>query len=350
MKILSLTLVALASCQGPHLEQPERPGRTETTAQSSPAALTSVPISIDVVRDALRRSLPFVEEQGVAWMDGKVPIQEGSPCVSCHHVGYSLWSQKEAQRAGIEPSPEIFDSLSSRAVEFLAEPGVPRAYAVSSVLLSEERPSEGLVQALRDLQNEDGHWHARGQFPSQRRPGSESDSAATLWSLLSLAGTLDTEPFGAVRDRAFDWLDGQDAGETTEWLAARLAVAEAFANEDEAQSIRAQLLRRQNDDGGWGWQEGDASEAFSTGQALYALAFRARGGDLQAALETSRDQPAFRAVQWLLEAQHQDGSWPVPSAAVSQEPEESKDVIYHFWGTAWASIGLSRFIAAQTAG
>src|ERR1700733_13728572 len=51
------------------------------------------PVSDAAVRDAVSRSLPFLEKEGVAWM-------EGHGCMSCHHVPFLLWSHRSAQAQG----------------------------------------------------------------------------------------------------------------------------------------------------------------------------------------------------------------------------------------------------------
>src|SRR3954468_19650538 len=45
------------------------------------------------VRDAVSRTLPFLEKEGVAWM-----ADHG--CMSCHHVPFLLWSHRSAQAQG----------------------------------------------------------------------------------------------------------------------------------------------------------------------------------------------------------------------------------------------------------
>src|SRR4051812_21344890 len=47
------------------------------------------------VRDAVSRSLPFLEKEGVAWMEGR-------SCMSCHHVPFLLWSHRSAQARGFK--------------------------------------------------------------------------------------------------------------------------------------------------------------------------------------------------------------------------------------------------------
>ena len=51
------------------------------------------PVSDTAVRDAVSRSLPFLEKEGVAWM-------KDHGCMSCHHVPFLLWSHRSAQAQG----------------------------------------------------------------------------------------------------------------------------------------------------------------------------------------------------------------------------------------------------------
>lgn len=48
----------------------------------------------DAIREAVARSLPFLEKEGVAWMNDR-------GCMSCHHVPFLLWSHRAAQAHGL---------------------------------------------------------------------------------------------------------------------------------------------------------------------------------------------------------------------------------------------------------
>ena len=140
-------------------------------------------------RAAIARSLEFIEREGFAWMDGRVPIQDGRGCVSCHHVSYGIWSLREAQRLGIERAGNQIDLLESRAYTFLDEAGC-RAYSCAPLVLARDHAAprfdvHAMAEMLANLQQDDGRWRARGQFPTQRRPIEESDATATMWSLLA---------------------------------------------------------------------------------------------------------------------------------------------------------------------
>lgn len=347
-----LLLLLFSGCATP---QPALVAEGEQVT-AEPAVIPSAHIAVTedgdlalAVRRAVDRSLPFIEQQGTAWMDGRVSIQEGAACVSCHHVGYALWTHAEARRVGIETLAPEFRDLAHRAVEFLDQPSIPRALSVGHVMLAEPQQAEALRSRLLDLQNAAGDWSAKGQFPSQRRPIEESDAIATIYALLALkevdavgdsasTATAPGEALAANLSKALDWIDQQPAGESTEWLAWRLVLASSFDTEDQVSALRQQLVERQNEDGGWGWEAESESDAFSTGQALYALAtVTARGSDGRGAADAVEG-----ARRFLVEDQGEDGTWQTASSVVSDEPSAEKDVIYHYWGTAWATLGLAR--------
>jgi squalene-hopene/tetraprenyl-beta-curcumene cyclase len=112
-------------------------------------------------------------------------------------------------------------------------------------------------------------------------------------------------------------------GKSTEWHAVKLLLQPGN------KSLRGELLKLQQPDGGWGWRTGEPSDAFGTGLALYALA---RSG-----LPAS-DGDVRRAITFLQTTQRPDGAWPVPSTRARDKNKVNATASY--WGTAWAVIGL----------
>jgi squalene-hopene/tetraprenyl-beta-curcumene cyclase len=289
-------------------------------------------------RSAVARSLDAIEREGFAWMEGRVRFQDGKGCVSCHHVGYGVWSLREAARQGIERPNGRADLLERRALDYVS-PGECRAFSCAALLLarahrSEEPETLALAAYLEVQQEEGGRWAARGQFPTQRRPIAESDAAATMWVLLAQEG-LGART--ALRDRLADakrWLRDAEAGESTEWLLLRWLVERRAGDAAAAEGFRRRLLERQHEDGGWPWRPAQASDAMTTGQVVYGLAI---AGDP----EWSRI-PLQQAVAHLCATQADDGTWVTPSELISTKPSPGKDYVYTYWGTTWAAIGLSR--------
>ncbi len=264
--------------------------------------------------------------------------------MSCHHVGFALWSHREAQRAGLDIAADRIDALEKRAHDFFAENTGKRHQVTWSQLLLGRKSSGsnrltriGWAAIQEDIladQKKGGLWAAAGQFPNQRRPPVESDAVATMWIILALAGPGNPSPaVTASRARAHAGLKASATGESNEWLLARMLVEGQLGDAAAARALRDRLLGQQQADGGWGWSAKEPSNAFSTGQALYALAL--------AGLPAS-DAALTRSVIYLLATQGPDGTWSVPGRLISKRPGEQLDYIYQYWGTAWATIGLAR--------
>src|SRR5262249_24363613 len=81
------------------------------TAGSAPAA--DQPPSREQVRQAVERSLVFLEKSGTGWWTG-------GKCASCHHVPISIWSLNEARKHGVTVNDKALDQLRNWAVPSFA--------------------------------------------------------------------------------------------------------------------------------------------------------------------------------------------------------------------------------------
>jgi hypothetical protein len=138
---------------------------------------------------------------------------------------------------------------------------------------------------------------------------------------------------------------------TRAWLAA----AKAFTADDRNMQLvglqragaEKSLLRRlanailatQRPDGGWAQRAGFSSDAYATGQTLYALA---------ASEMVSPREPSYqKGVKFLLSTQHADGSWYVRSRAPKFQPffESGFPYAHDQWisamATGWAAAALT---------
>lgn len=297
------------------------------------------PVEADAVQSAIARSLPFLAKDGRDWMDGKVEMQDGKKCVSCHYVAFGVWSHEAASLAGVAIDKAKVAKLNADAIDFVNDPKVGRLVTYSHMILANHKPSAAAVKQLDDfalriakLQEPAGYWKARGQFPSQDRELMESNAVASMWALAATKPFEKDAAIAKARKKAMAWLSASDTGVSAEWHAWRLIVAH-LEKEQDSGGRREALLKLQKPDGGWSWLKGKPSDAYTTGQALYALLTTGTRTD---------DDSANRAVRFLLSSQLEDGTWKVPSELVSAGPDENKDRIYSYWGTAWAVIALSR--------
>jgi len=208
---------------------------------------------------------------------------------------------------------------------------------------NDEKGTADSYEAVRALllqwQNPNGSWNADGQLPALRWDGEkEMNDATTMWSLLALGAGSDAALVRS-REHALAYLQTAVQGKTVQTLALRLIVAHEFGNSNQVETLRSELVDRQNADGGWSWWKDEASNAFATGQALYALGRIGRD---------EGDPAVARAWQFLIESQAQDGSWEVPQAAINTRPRKLN--VYTFWGAAWATIGMLQTLPAVSGG
>lgn len=98
--------------------------------------------------------------------------------------------------------------------------------------------------------------------------------------------------------------------------------------------LARRIRERQNADGGWSQAEGMGSDAWATGQALYALAHAG----------PKPDEPAIaRAKAFLIRTQREDCSWPMTSRPVRPGGGGAKSLVpITGAGSAWAVLGLVR--------
>lgn len=283
------------------------------------------------VDEAVQRSLSYLEEEGAWWIAKK-------ECVSCHHTTFLVWAKDLAAEAGFEVDPVVLDEQRKWMVEQFLSPvevdadaeekkdpderkGDRNVEGVSQFLVSPSARffSDGEREALLELvarnQGDDGNWSPDGQLPRQQRPQLETTWVSNQWADAALRGTS-REP----ENQIVTWKVGTPA-KTTEWYAMNLI---GYPN---GKSIE-QLLRRQNEDGGWSWMPGEGSDPLSTGQALFALARS----------EVARGHPEVirRAHRFLVATQAEDGRWETMSTKDRSESTRVSD----FWGSAWAVIGL----------
>jgi len=142
-----------------------------------------------------------------------------------------------------------------------------------------------------------------------------------------------------ARRRALKALKSDGNSASIEHLVLRyLTAAQGDEGSGGGARLLDELLRSQNNNGGWGWRLDGPSDALGTGYALYGLSF----------VEPQRREPAVqRAWDFLAQTQRSNAAWNVPSTL--EEKHGAAYVVANDWGTAWAVIGLTRTLGASHA-
>ncbi len=325
MGSLTLTLTTLALAAVPPLPPPPE--------ASAPDAAQ--------VRRAIERGLGHLDKAGQEWLTGR-------KCIGCHHGAFMVWSHHEARQRGFaidekklaDMNRQVMSVYLTDRADFEKKKGgqvrsTEVILAQVGVIPADETTAEMVREArsiLLRAQQPDGSWKYAGQ--PQERPPAEADEITTMWAVLALASQTDSdEALAAARARARAWLEKHQTGKGNEALVLRLLLEQKFGGAARAKELLAELVSRQNADGGWSWSATRKSDPFATGESLYALGLLGHTGD---------DPAVQKAWKYLLAAQKPDGSWFAPT-----KKDNGQSAIASYWGSAWAVMGLVRTLPPE---
>jgi hypothetical protein len=298
-------------------------------------------------RAAIERGLSFLAKDALAW-------KAKHNCASCHHAGLVIWSMREAKQRGHVVDEPVLAELTKWVAESgdgkfgLARPASapkaasPKAIYFALALGADPKPGAVSQKGLKVLlktaeaeQTENGSWST---WPQTRPPifGS-SDETLTILATLATVPVAATGDASAtvVRDKAVRWLRETKTDGDAQSIALRLVLWTRLGRPaDDWEPLVRRIRDRQNADGGWSQAKGMTSDAWATGQALYALA--------HASIKANAISIA-RGRAFLIKTQRSDGSWPMASRPTTPGGKGSTSLIpITGAGSAWAVLGLAR--------
>ncbi|HLH45076.1 MAG TPA: ankyrin repeat domain-containing protein [Bryobacteraceae bacterium] len=302
------------------------------------------------IRNAIHRALPPLQSSAANFVAARA-------CVSCHHNVLPVLLFHMAQDRGFEIDPEVLKAVEEKTFRGLRS-SQALDDAIQAATLNDPTPDEsyllmaahaaGLppdlitgVYARRLARwQRDGHW-VTSDF---RPPHSSSVFTATATAVrairLYMPGELQAER-DACLARARQWLASTPPASTEDASFRLLGLVWAGGKPEETNLARRDLLALQKAGGGWPELRSYPADAYSTGEALYALR--------QAGLGPS-DAAWRRGLTFLLSTQAPDGTWRVHTRMLS--PAEvsppyfttgfpyGKDEFLSYAGSCWAVMAL----------
>lgn len=325
---------------------------TPASSDDPPPVSTEATFAERQARRAIAKAVTFLKDDAAKW-------RKDHGCATCHHGTMTAWALSEAESQGYAVGAEsLADMIRWTKNQFAPRwrkprdprPGwslvsVPAIYlgtmAQTLPILSRDEIGQ-IASHLARHQEEGGTWEppppANGAPPIW-----ESRETLALWALLAWEPTASADPTEAKlirtrREKTVAWLNQAEPTGTAQSTALRLLLdVRGGAPAQQLQSRIAQVLEHQNADGGWSQTPNLPSDAYATGQSLYAL----RNAGVQS------DRPEIeRAVALLVATQREDGSWPMtsrnhPGVETTRNPIRNPVPITYF-GSAWGTLGLVR--------
>jgi hypothetical protein len=234
-------------------------------------------------------------------------------------------------KTGVPRPKGIPKALNAKAVWFALALGAdPKPDAVT------QKGLKLLSKTIAGDQIENGSW---ASWPETRPPifGNSDESMTALATLAILPAAATDDSAKAVRDKGIQWLTGTKTDDDPQSIAMRLVLWKKLNRPaEEWQPLVRRIKERQNADGGWSQARDMASDAWATGQALYALAHAG----------IKPNEPVItRAHAFLIKTQRDDGSWPMTSRPTHPKGAGSKSLIpITGAGSAWGVLGLVRTV------
>jgi hypothetical protein len=269
-------------------------------------------------------------------------------CVSCHHQSLPAIAAKLAGHHGIPVHKPVggqqekatpAGAVSVEELRMLGR-GLLNVYQMLA-LAEREAPAnfatDAMVHQLAELQRADGSWEESDMRPPLAG-GTLHPTALAIRALGTYAPPAMRSEVDARIGRARDFLLKATASDTQEDAFKLAGLVWSHAPQAEISRQRQRLLKLQREDGGWAQLPAMASDAFATGETLYALHW----SGLQAGNKAYR-----KAVDYLLRTQLEDGTWLVRSRAFGFQPHfetgfpHGVDQFISAAATSWAVIALA---------
>lgn len=303
---------------------------------------------------AMRLALPLLQRTAIESKQAFVRHSSRQDCTSCHQqmlplaaIGLARKQQvavdSEAERALIEMvlAGDLKDPETDWQAVFHPEPAHSKGYTLLALAAEDVPPSseiDAAVHHLSAIQGKDGQWY--NNLP--RPPLQTDDIGATALAVHALQRYPlpgRRAQFAAQVERARRWLR-EVVPQTTEGRSYQLlGLAWAGESPDKLTDLADRLVADQRTDGGWGQLPRLDSDAYATGQAIYAL---------RVAAGLDRTNPAVeRGLRYLLSTQLDDGTWRVRRRAFPFQPTmnsgfpHGRDAWISAAATSWAVMAMS---------
>lgn len=300
---------------------------------------------------AIDRALPPLQRTSIASKRAFVEHASKQDCVSCHQQYLPMAALALAKTGAIDRDAEAAllemvrrDNTNLYAVTsettFHPEPAHGYGYAALGMAAQKEPASpatDAMVHHLLVIQGSAGQWH--NQLP--RPPLQTSDVGATALAAHALAAygppALKHEVQASLA-RARGWLRQVKPQNNEERVHQIMGLVWAGEPAAQLKKLAAALEREQRADGGWAQLPKLKSDAYATGQALYAL--RLAG--------VNPGSTAFRkGLRYLAASQREDGTWFVARRAFPFQPTmqsgypHGRDSWISASGASWAVMALA---------
>ncbi|HVY75322.1 MAG TPA: prenyltransferase/squalene oxidase repeat-containing protein [Puia sp.] len=301
------------------------------------------------IKQSASKALLLLQKSGYIFINNT-----RTKCASCHHNTLTSMATEIAQRKGIP----VIDSLSGANIaamerdlvavcnpnltnQFLAGVNFGEPYLLVGLAAEKYKPNfitDIAVDYLMSQVKADGSFLAE----SGRDPMETGDIHLTALAIRSIqlyASAAKQDKVNQLVAGTRTWLESQQTGQQQELCFQLLGLHWCGSSEAHKNEIGGKIKAMQNADGGWSQLPTLKSDAYATGQALYAL--------YESGVEKTAGAVYQKGLEYLLKTQEADGSWfvatrsfPIQPFVNSDFPPYDENQFISAAGTNWAVMAL----------
>ena len=308
------------------------------------------PVSIDskVINQAASKSMLLLQKSGYVFINNSK-----QKCASCHNNTLTSMAAEIAKKKGIA----LIDSLTVSNVKAMENDIVgacnpnqikqflPISFAVPYLLLglhAENYPANTFtdisVDYMMSLAKPDGSFLAEsGRVPLET--GDIHLAAIAIHSIQLYASAAKKKHVDELVAKTRQWLEKVQTDQQQELAFQLLGMQWCGSSADQKIKIAGKLRSMQNEDGGWSQLPTMKSDAYATGQTLYAL--------FESGMEKPEDAVYQKGLNYLLKTQDKTGAWivatrsfPIQPFVDSEFPPYDDNQFISAAGSNWAVMAL----------
>jgi hypothetical protein len=331
---------------------PDSKGRKEKIVPTNTVPPPGTQARRAAVRDAVQRSIHLLEVSSSVFLDSGLAKRSG--CVSCHQQTFPAVAFSAARARGFKLDEEALKKQTDAQIHSWTarvansyemdepQPDAPvnlgfGLAGLAAVGHKADAMTEAMAWYLAASQEKDGSWRC-DDFRPPLEDGQIPAVALALRALQLYPIRGREAEFRTRVERAAAWLARAEAGTPNRLAYKLLGLSWSGSHEAEQRRVARRIMSAQRSDGGWAQLPGLDSDAWATGQALFALQ-EARAAKID-------DAVCERGIAFLLRTQFADGSWFVRSRTWPFQPyfdshfPHGKDQWISAAGTAWSVLTL----------
>jgi ankyrin repeat protein/mono/diheme cytochrome c family protein len=310
-------------------------------APAAPGSSPGFPGQPRSIASAVEQALTMVEKQSYNF------IRIGG-CNSCHSQDLAAAAAGFTRSRGLAAPrqiPQLPQSMMpspERLIDFAVVGAASTAWELVDFGMNggpKSAYTDAAVRFIKAMQTPQGNWSSNESRRPPMNAGDFQAAAVAVYAIKNYTPAGGEASSETAIARAVTWLESANPVTTQDRAFQALALMWAGKGQESARRSARSLIAMQRSDGGWSQLPGMDSDAYATGQALFALAST---GAMPAA------DPAYqKGVDYLLRTQAADGTWHVKSRSIWLQPyfesgfPYGQDQFISTAGTAWAAMALA---------